>query len=442
MKKHLHLIFILILTILLCACSSGNSSLRFGEEVFRNHDYEMPVILGQPEFNDEQIQSSDGLNDIRTLADLMAYYDLTDFEFRNSEAIAKHVCYALKGDYEELGTIICSYDDKEYYLNYFKVDGKYLPIDVYAEYKSNRKWMEGYQGKEALFDTCEEMTNAIQEYYAFNDKKFDDVTYEIGSMLVNGFLVDASNIRCKKGLENQALQGYIKHYVPEYSDEEIQKMVEEDLTLEEAAERLRSMTDAVNYIIARGMATNDWLPNINQRYNGIEWVWGNSAEFTFNEKIYACSGITNLFNRLMAGDFDSEGYVITNGHTYNYFEDDGLYYYCDFSGIEDPKTATFDPYYPRFITDDIQDAVSTAKRTSFNFKLLCQYEHTGDGVPMGFYASDPNRDQYRLVVSDEIEGKFIQLYSLEEREIVYDRAPQGSEKNDDYYWLKVMGFKW
>lgn len=427
MKKKLLKLIILFVALSFFGCSEKATDMRiFDEDTFELHNYEIPSILGDPQYSDDEIMAFEGTGDIATLADLLAYYDLTDCEFRNSDAIVKNVCFVLKGDYDESGILSVKYEDKDYSMLYFRKDNKLIPFDVYAEYKNGRKWMEGYQGEKILFDSYDEMTEAIRENYMVYDKQIDDVNCEIKNLVVKNFLVDSDNIRCKQEIATQAMDGYIRHYVPEYSDEEIQEMVNANLTLEEASDLLHTVTDAVNYIRARGMEASDFIPNINRRYNGVEWAWGQSAQYTFDHKEYACTGITNLFNRLMAGDFDSEGHVIVAGHTYNYFEDDGLYYYCDFSEIDDPSTAAVSPYYPKYITDDVQDAVSMAKRGSFNFKFICQYEHTGNGVPTGFYANDPNRDLYRLVVSDEIEGKFLQLYHPEDRQICYEKAPDNS----------------
>ena len=432
---------VLLLVLSLFGCS-GTGGSGFKEEVYEYHGIEIPSILGQPQYSDEEIAAFDGITSITTLADLIAYYDLNSLEFNSSDAIANNICYVLKGDYDETGILEAKYEDREYNLVYIKKDDKLIPFDAFMEYKNDRKWMEGYKGEKIFFDSYEEMLDAIKENYTLYGKNIDEITYTVKNRLVNDFVVSAENIRCREDLAERAMEGYTKHYASEYSDEEIQKMVEEDLTLEEAADRLHTVTDAVNYIRARGIKAAYELPNINQRYNGVEWVWGNSAEFTFNEKIYECSGIANLFNCLMADDFDSEGYVFTKGHVTNYFEDDGLYYYCDMSGIEDPGHAAVNPYHPKYITDDIQEAIAMAQRANFNFVFVCQYEHTGEIVPTGFYANDPDRDAYRLVVSDEIEGKYIQLYYPEEREICYERAPQGAEKIDDYVWLRRLGYKY
>lgn len=130
-------------------------------------------------------------------------------------------------------------------------------------------------------------------------------------------------------------------YETQYSADEIATLAQEPLTLEEAAAKISTVQDAVNYLIAKDYEVA-YSYNSCTYYKGINWTKTLSSEFTFRENGGTCGGTSNLMNRLLEGDYDSQGYVSygqsEGGHIFNYFEIDGMYYYCDFMG---PSEAPF-----------------------------------------------------------------------------------------------------
>ena len=66
-----------------------------------------------------------------------------------------------------------------------------------------------------------------------------------------------------------------------------------------------------------------------------DWSWGLPADYTYEYMAGTCNGTSNLMNRLLAGDYEEQGYVqYFGGHIFNYVKQDGYYYFCDFANCE------------------------------------------------------------------------------------------------------------
>lgn len=116
----------------------------------------------------------------------------------------------------------------------------------------------------------------------------------------------------------------------EYTDEEIQQLADDGLTLKEAADKLHTAEDAVRFLQASGYHS-DYSYNQGNYFDGINWSWVLPADFTYKVMAGTCGGTANIMNRLLAGDYEEQGYVEYLGsHVFNYIKQDGWYYFCDF----------------------------------------------------------------------------------------------------------------
>ena len=112
-----------------------------------------------------------------------------------------------------------------------------------------------------------------------------------------------------------------------YTDEGLQALVDDNLTLTEACEKISTVSDAVQYLYLRGyhFAPED---------DGIE------SEIRYALNSGACVGGSGLFNALLEDDYDAQGYVYIfyarSEHVFNYFVIDGVYFFCDFVPIFHP----------------------------------------------------------------------------------------------------------
>ena len=133
----------------------------------------------------------------------------------------------------------------------------------------------------------------------------------------------------------------------EYTDEEIQQLASAGLTLEEAADKLHYIEDAALFLRASGYRVdNNDAYFLQGRYvnfslnpgcyiGGYDWSWGLPADYTYEYMAGTCNGTSNLMNRLLAGDYEEQGYVEYKGsHIFSYIKQDGYYYFCDFANCE------------------------------------------------------------------------------------------------------------
>ena len=171
-------------------------------------------------------------------------------------------------------------------------------------------------------------------------------------------------IPVKAGLNKDMVKAGLERIIGEnYSGKEIQTLADAELSLGEAAEKLATVQDVVNYLCARGYCFRDYpvWPYI-ETENG-RWNWNLGAEHTFGRNAGVCGSTSSLFTRLLAGDYDSQGYVIWNapadGHAFKYFCIDGIYYFCDF--VSQPHAPfgleSYDSKYSYmcYVTDDPKD---------------------------------------------------------------------------------------
>ena len=106
----------------------------------------------------------------------------------------------------------------------------------------------------------------------------------------------------------------------QYTDEEIQALVDAQLSFEDACDKLSTLSDAVQYLYMRG-------------YRFQSESLGTDAEYRYYANSGACVGGSGLLNALLEGDYDGQGYVYIfyarTEHVLDYFVLDGVYFYCD-----------------------------------------------------------------------------------------------------------------
>ena len=175
----------------------------------------------------------------------------------------------------------------------------------------------------------------------------------------------------------------------EYSREEICRMVEDDLTLDEVAERIHTYPDLVQYLHNRNYTVDNG--DLHFYYHGREYSVNRSAQTAFDANKGNCGGGSNLVNYILRGDYDSQGYVILasmcGGHVYNYFERDGYYYFCDLMQIVLNNTANEfakvkDPleYAERYVGGN---HYMCSPKDDHYMLLQYMYEWEGNHLPIG-----------------------------------------------------------
>ena len=179
---------------------------------------------------------------------------------------------------------------------------------------------------------------------------------------------------------------------PQLSMDEVQEMVASNLSLEEVADKIATPADLVQYLYQKGYTTDNG--DLHFDYGGYEWSVNRSAKTVFANNMGNCGGGSNLVNYILRGDFDAQGYVCESanqgGHVYNYFKQDGVYYFLDLTEIVrmgeyrrgHKVFATKDPqeFSDNYIGENHRSEASDAPHY-----LLFQYmyEYEGDHLPKG-----------------------------------------------------------
>lgn len=185
----------------------------------------------------------------------------------------------------------------------------------------------------------------------------------------------------------------IEMATPKLSLAEIQSIIDQGLTLDEVAERIDTLGDAIQYLHQKGYVFGN--RDIHFRHGVCSWSVSRSARQVFEDNMGDCGGGSNLLNYLLSGDFEEQGYVIWRwnqmGHVTNYFVQDELYYFFDlaeisYCGYENNNR------YKLFVTDDPQKFADsevdsnhrTFKPDSSDYLLfLGMYAWEGSRFPIG-----------------------------------------------------------
>ncbi len=321
-----------------------------GVECYRTDGVCYPAVFGEPQLTGEELTALlDGgdpvemamtVNTVPDALRLLRLRRQTGEDIDNQDAettllrggtqpygYAHAMLYLLSGDYEDSGRIDLFAPDNYYGFCAVKQDGLYYAFDV-LEIRGDR-WIafSDMSFADADVQTLAETLRVNCNYSPFTEGVYKVNTYTLPDK------------------EAWALEKTFKQR--EYTDEEIQQLASAGLTLEEAADKLHYIEDAALFLRASGYhVDNDDAYFLQGRYvnfslnpgcyiGDYEWSWGLPADYTYEYMAGTCRGTSNLMNRLLAGDYEEQGYVLYLGsHIFNYIKQDGYYYFCDFANCE------------------------------------------------------------------------------------------------------------
>ncbi len=356
MRKRCIALALCLLSLLTLAGCGGDSSSKIktvtscGVECYSTDGICYPAVFGEPELTAEELNALlDGGDPVEmamavnTVPDALRLLRLRrqsgeDIGNQDAETVllrgsnqprgwVEAFLYLLAGDCGESGRIDLFASDNYYAFAAVKQDGLYYAFDPF-QIRGDR-WI------------------------TFSDMSFVDADAQK--------LADTLRENCEHSPFTKGLYGANTYTLPdketwarekafkqrEYTDEEIQQLAGAGLTLEEAADKLHTIEDAALFLRASGYRIdNDDAYFLQGRYvnfslnpggniDGYGWGWGLPADYTYQYMAGTCNGTSNLMNRLLAGDYEEQGYVqYFGGHIFNYIKQDGYYYFCDFANCE------------------------------------------------------------------------------------------------------------
>lgn len=175
---------------------------------------------------------------------------------------------------------------------------------------------------------------------------------------------------------------------PEYTKAEIRKMIDDGLSLDEIRDKIGTYPDVVQYLYLRGFTYV--YPDLSFTYDGISWAMNRAPGVVFDLREGNCGGMSNLINYILQGDYDSQGYVQMcgpngSGHVFNYFLQDGTYYFVDFTVIMDNGRYSATDYTV-YATKDIEKFAKASRNLPHFFTdiaVMIMYERDGYHLPVG-----------------------------------------------------------
>lgn len=323
---------------------------QHGVACYRVYGVQYPAVFGEPELTEAELSDlldggdpTEMARTVNTVPDALRLLRLRqqnseDIDNQNAEGTllrggnqpygwVQAMLYLLCGDYEDSGRIDLLAPDDYYAFCAIEQDGLYYAFDPF-QIRGN-SWIslsgEGYADADV-----QKVADALREncdYSAFTKGRYVVNTYT---------LPDKETWKRNKAFKQR-----------EYTDEEIQQLANAGLTLEEAADKLHTIEDAALFLQASGYRIDNEDPHLEQgRYvnfslnpscyiDGYDWSWGLPADYTYEHMAGTCNGTSNLMNRLLAGDYEEQGYVgYCGSHIFNYIKQNGYYYFCDFANCQ------------------------------------------------------------------------------------------------------------
>jgi len=204
-------------------------------------------------------------------------------------------------------------------------------------------------------------------------------------------------------------------------------MIGDNLSLDEVAARLSTLADVVQYLHQKGYGEAGG--DLEVEYSNTEWHLSRSAQTVFSENRGNCGDGSNLINYLLRGDFDEQGYVQESanqgGHVYNYFKQDGVYYFFDMIQIvhggdySNKSYRVFETTEPKeFSSWYISRNHSREENDALTY-LLFQYMYAWEGSSLPIGSNSQCKTvlgrQLMNILSDEIEGNATILYVAEDK---------------------------
>lgn len=354
-KRYITLVLCLLSLLTLAGCGGDSSSqaqtvTSCGVECYRTDGVCYPAVFGEPQLTVEELSALLEGGDpvemamaVNTVPDALRLLRLRqqsseNIDNQDAETVLLHgsnqprgwveaFLYLLCGDYEDSGRIDLFAPGNYYGLCTVKQDGLYYAFDPF-EIRSDR-WIT-FSDMSFVDADAQKLADTLREnceYSPFTEGLYEANTYT---------LPDKETWAREKAFKQR-----------EYTDEEIQQLVDAGLTLEEAADKLHTIEDAALFLRASGYRIDGEDAYFQQgRYvnfslnpgcyiDGVWWSWGLPADYTYEHMAGTCNGTSCLMNRLLAGDYDEQGYVQYLGsHIFNYIKQDGYYYFCDFADCE------------------------------------------------------------------------------------------------------------
>ena len=317
-----------------------------GVKCYRTDGVCYPTVFGEPQLTTAELTSLlDGgdpvemamtVNTVPDALRLLRLRQQTGEDIDNQDAedtllhggtqpygYVRAMLYLLSGDYEDSGRIDLFAPDNYYGFCAVKQNGLYYAFDPF-EIRGDR-WItfSDMSFADADVQTLADTLRKNCDYSPFTKGLYEVNTYTLPDM------------------ETWTLEKAFKQR--EYTDEEIQQLASAGLTLEEAADKLHYIEDAALFLRASGYRIDekdayflqgryvDFSLNPGGYIGGYGWSWGLPADYTYEYMAGTCGGTSNLMNRLLAGDYEEQGYVLyLGGHIFNYIKQGGYYYFCDF----------------------------------------------------------------------------------------------------------------
>ena len=433
MKRFAFLLLAAVMLFSLAGC--GNASEK--EEFYKVGGMYYPAALGVPVLGEAaaELVSQDfasAAEQITNVGDALYYLKAANLP---SDSERNYLADLIATDYDEVGLIYLATSDGGFStLVYVKVGDTYYPINPDFE---DAAWLHRVK-KDYVSDTN---LDALRKKLAAARPRPVGITvtskaitmYQSGELAPNydpgagAFTQEESPVNHSaktKGGYNSIIDFYripASSGKPQYSEEEIKEMVAADLTLDEAAEKLSTLADVVQYLYLRGYLSESGELKVS--YSGYEWGVNRSPHVVFDNNIGNCGGSSNLVNYLLRNDYDEQGYVHEasndGGHVYNYFKKDGVYYFCDMMEVIYEEGTYSNRGYTVYATENPIDFseyhIGEVKRyntsdSSFYIRLHYMYPCEGSHRPvagnMGLVIYTP----YPNILSKEIENTITILY--------------------------------
>jgi len=173
----------------------------------------------------------------------------------------------------------------------------------------------------------------------------------------------------------------------QYTRQDIRKMIDDGLTLEELADKLSTVYDVQQFFLEAGIAFTG--TDIKHRIDGTLWHFSDSPAVVLRKNTGTCGSGSSLINYLLRNDYDEQGYFSyaanRSGHIFNYFRSGEKYYIWDWNWRNEDW---FDVYSADSL-EDFTDAYISMNQTTeepagmHRILLLYAYPYEGHVLPLG-----------------------------------------------------------